>query len=73
MTFLLLFYYIYDLNYLNSTNSRLSNKKSGVVPEATLIQYSKMDIVTKFQISIFKNYKVRWGLNEILSVFQIRI
>ena len=39
-----------------------SNQKSGMVPElVTLIQYSKMDIVTKFQVSIFKNDKVRGG------------
>jgi hypothetical protein len=26
-----------------------------MVPEVTLIQNSKMDVVTKFQVSIFKN------------------
>ena len=31
---------IYDLNYLNLTKSRLSNQKSGMVPEVTLIQNS---------------------------------
>ena len=31
--------HFYDLNYLNSTKSRFSNKKSGMVPEITLIQY----------------------------------
>ena len=33
--------------YLNSTKSRLSNQKSGMVPEVTLIQNSKIDIVTE--------------------------
>ena len=42
-------------NYINSTKSRLSNKKSGMLPEVTLIQNLKIDIVTKFQVSIFKN------------------
>ena len=58
MTFLLNFY---DLHYLNSTKSLLSNKKSGMVTEVTLIQNSKMNIVTKFQASIFKIYEVRGG------------
>ena len=48
----------YGLNYLNSTKSQLSNKKLGMVSEVTLIQYSKMDIVTKLQVSIFKNDEV---------------
>jgi hypothetical protein len=55
MTFLLLFYYIF------MKKSRLSNKKSGMVPEVTLIQNSKINIVTKFQVSIFKNDEVRGG------------
>ena len=49
---------VYDLN---STKSWLSNQKSGMVPEVTLIQNSKMDIVNKFQVSIFKNDEVRGG------------
>ena len=48
MTFLSHFY---NLNYLNSTKSCLSNKKLGMVPEVTLIQNLKMDIVIKFQVS----------------------
>ena len=32
-----------------------------MVPEVTLIQNSEIDIVTKFQVSIFKTDKVRWG------------
>ena len=32
-----------------------------LVPEVTLIQNSKMDIVIEFQVSIFKNYEVRAG------------
>ena len=51
--------HFYDLNYLNSTKSRLSNQKSGMVPEINFD--SKMDIVTKFQVFIFKNYEVRGG------------
>ena len=52
--FFLLFY---NLNYLNSTkfNSRLSNQKTGLVLEVTLILNSKMNIVTKFQVPIFEN------------------
>ena len=59
MTFLLHFY---DLIYLNLTKSRLSNHKSGMVPEATLIPNISMNIVTKFQVSIFKNDEVRGGV-----------
>ena len=36
----------------------INNKKSGMVPE---VPDSKLDIVTKFQDSIFKNYEVRGG------------
>ena len=64
MTFILLFFYIYDLKHLNLTKSRLSNQKSGMVPEVTLIQNSKMNIVTKFQVYIFKNDDVRGGGEE---------
>ena len=59
--FIALLLHLYDLNYLNSTKSRLSNQKSGMVLQVTLIQNSKMDIVTKFQVSIFKNDEVRGG------------
>ena len=58
MTVLLHFY---DLNYLNLTKSRLSNQKTGMVPEVTLIPNVSMNIVTKFKVSIFKNDKVRGG------------
>ena len=37
--------HFHDLNYLNSTKSQLSNQMSN----------QKMYIVTKFQVSIFKN------------------
>ena len=46
--FIAVLLYFYDLNYLNSTKSQLSNPKLGMVPQVTLIQYSKMDTVTKF-------------------------
>ena len=36
-----------------------------MVPKVTLIQYSKMDIVTKFHVFIFKNYKVRETCNNL--------
>jgi hypothetical protein len=32
------------------------------VPQVTLIPNVLMNIVTKFQVSIFKNYKVRGGV-----------
>ena len=33
-----------------------------MVPEVTLIQNSKMDVVTKFQVSIFKNdEEITWN------------
>ena len=51
--FIAVLLHFYDQNYQNSTKSRLSNKKLDMVPEVTLIQCSKMDIVTKFQVSIF--------------------
>ena len=53
--------HFYDLNYLNSTKSRLSNQNSGMVPEVTLIPNVSNNIVTKFQVSILKNYEVRGG------------
>ena len=59
--FLAVLLHFYDLEYLNLTKSRLSNQKSGMVPEVTLIQNSKINIVTKFQVSIFKNDEVRGG------------
>ena len=51
--------HFYDLN---STKSRLSNQKSGLVPEVTLIPIVLMNIVTKFQVSIFTNDEVRGGV-----------
>ena len=38
----------YDLKYQNLTKKRLSNQKSGMVLEITLILNSKMNSVTKF-------------------------
>ena len=43
---LLLFY---DLKYLNSTKSRLSNQNSCMGPEVTLFPISKIKIVTKLR------------------------
>ena len=58
MTFLLLFY---DLKYINSTKKWFSDKKSGIVPIITLISNLKINIVTKFQVFIFKNDEVKGG------------
>ena len=52
--FIAVLLHFHDLNYLILTKSRLSNQKLDMVPEVTLIQNSKMDIVTKFQVYIFK-------------------
>ena len=38
-----------------------ANQKSGMVPKVTLILNSKMNIITKFQVPIFKNDEVRGG------------
>ena len=59
--FIAVLLHFYGLNYLNSTKSRLSNQKSGMVPEVTLIPNVSINIVTKFQVSIFKNDEVRGG------------
>ena len=59
--FIAVLLHFYDLKHLNLTKSRLSNQKSGIVLEVTLIQNSKINIVTKFQVSIFKNGEVRGG------------
>ena len=40
----------------------MSNPKSGMVLEVTLIPNVLMNIVTKFQVSIFKNDEVRGGV-----------
>ena len=61
MFFIAVLLHFYDPNYLNSTKSQFSNQKSGMVPEVTLIKYSKKNIVTKFQVSIFKKDEVRGG------------
>ena len=53
--FIAVLLHYYDLNYLNSTKSQLSNQKLGIVLKVTLIQNSKIYNVTKFQVSIFKN------------------
>ena len=37
--FIAVLLHFYDLNDLNSTKSRLSNQKSGMVPKVTLNQY----------------------------------
>ena len=42
--------------------SRLSNQKSGMLLKVTLILNSKINIVTKFQVPIFKNDEVRGGV-----------
>ena len=60
--FIAVLYHFYDLNYLNLTESRLSNQKLGMVPEVTLIINVSMNIVTKFQVSIFNNDEVRGGV-----------
>ena len=60
--FIAVLLHFYGLNYLNSTKSRLSNQKSGMVHEVTLILNVSINIVTKFQVSIFKNDKVRGGV-----------
>ena len=57
--FIAVLLHFYDLKYLNSTKSRLSDKKSGMVPKVTLIQNSKINIVTKFKVYIFYNDEVR--------------
>ena len=61
--FIAVLLHFYDLKYLNLTKSRLSNQKSEMVLEVTLIYNSKINIVTKFQVSIFKNDKVRGRRN----------
>ena len=38
--------------YLKSNKIRLSNQNSGMVPEVTLFQNSKINIVIKFRVSI---------------------
>ena len=60
--FIAVLLHFYDIYYLNLTKSRLSNQKSGLVPEVTLCPTVLMNIVTKFQVSIFKNDKVRGGV-----------
>jgi len=69
--FIAVLLHFYDLKYLNLTKSRLSNQKSGMVPEVTLIQNSKINIVTKFQVSIFKNDEVRRGGRNFLPQREI--
>ena len=59
--FIAVLLHFYDLKYLNLTKSWLSNQKMGMVLEVTQIQNSKMNIVNKFQVSIFKNDEVRGG------------
>jgi hypothetical protein len=59
--FIAVLLHFYDLKYINSTKSGLSNQKSSMVLKVTLILNSKMKIVTKFQVHIFKNDEVRGG------------
>ena len=59
IVFLLLFY---DLKYINSTKNRFANKKIGHGAQSNLILDLKINIVTKIQVSIFKNDKVRGGV-----------
>ena len=61
MTFIAVLLHFYHLKYPNLTKSGLSNQKSGMVPQVTLFQNSKINIVTKFEVSIFKTYEVRGG------------
>ena len=51
--FIAVLLYLYDPKYLNLTKSRLSDQKSGIVPEVTLILNSKMYIITKFILRKF--------------------
>ena len=46
--FIAVLLHFYDLNYLNLTTSRLSNHKSGMVPEVTLIPNVSMNIVPPY-------------------------
>ena len=59
--FIAVLLHFYDLKYLNLTKSRLSNQNLGMVLEDSLILNSKINIVPKFQVSIFKNDEVRGG------------
>ena len=54
--FIAVLLHFYDLNYLYSTKSWLSNKKSGMVPKVTLIQNSKMEIVI-----LYLHIKMTWN------------
>ena len=45
--------FFYDLEYINF--KKKFNQKSGMVPKLTLTPNLNMKIVTKFQVSIFKN------------------
>ena len=57
--FIAVLLHFYDLKYQNFAKKRLSNQKSGMVLEVTKF---KMNIVTKFQVPIFKNDKIRGGV-----------
>ena len=62
MTFFAVLLQFYDLKYLNLTKSRLSNKKSGMVLQVTLILNSKINIDTKFESLSLKMTKLDVGL-----------
>ena len=59
--FIVVLLHFYDLKYQNLTKNQLSNQKSGMKLEVTLILNSKINIVTNFQVPIFKNDEVRGG------------
>ena len=59
--FIAVLLHFYDLKNLNLTKSQLSNKKSGMVLEVTKLLNSKINIIAKFQVSIFKNDEARGG------------
>ena len=47
---------IQNLSGQNSTKKQLSHQNSGMVPK--MVPNLKINIFTKFQVSIFKNYEV---------------
>ena len=59
--FIAVLVHFYNLNYLNSIKSRLSNKKIGHGARSNFDSKFKNGIVTKFKVSIFKNDEVRGG------------
>ena len=51
--------HFYDLKYLNLTKKQLSNQKSGMVPEVTLIK--KKTSSPNFKSLSLKMTKLEWG------------